>query len=71
MWAVRIFSIQHVSRYLEVKDYMPMRELLDKLLHEVKRMEDHRLLVEIHLLDSQLMLALRDIAKSRVWHIDP
>jgi len=50
---------------------MPMRELLDKLLHEVKRMEDHRLLVEIHLLDSQLMLALRDIAKSRVWHIDP
>ncbi|KAJ4462202.1 putative 26S proteasome non-ATPase regulatory subunit 11 [Paratrimastix pyriformis] len=53
------------SLYLEVKDYVPMRELIEKLLKEVKRMEDHRLLVEIHLLESQLMLALHDVPKSR------
>eukprot|EP00771_Trimastix_marina_P004156 gnl/Trimastix_PCT/897.p1 GENE.gnl/Trimastix_PCT/897~~gnl/Trimastix_PCT/897.p1 ORF type:complete len:401 (+),score=109.72 gnl/Trimastix_PCT/897:52-1203(+) len=53
------------SLYMGIKDYVAAKDLLEKLLKEVKKNDDKRLLVELHLLESQCHLALRDLPKAR------
>eukprot|EP00008_Paramoeba_atlantica_P009422 CAMPEP_0201489662 /NCGR_PEP_ID=MMETSP0151_2-20130828/23211_1 /ASSEMBLY_ACC=CAM_ASM_000257 /TAXON_ID=200890 /ORGANISM="Paramoeba atlantica, Strain 621/1 / CCAP 1560/9" /LENGTH=421 /DNA_ID=CAMNT_0047875325 /DNA_START=67 /DNA_END=1332 /DNA_ORIENTATION=+ len=50
---------------LRVKDYQGALGLLSTLLHEVKKLDDKNLLVEIHLIESQAHHALKNLSRSR------
>lgn len=45
--------------------YTESLELLDKLIHEMKKLDDKSMLVEIQLIESQVYHALHNIAKSK------
>jgi 26S proteasome regulatory subunit N6 len=47
------------------KKYAESISLVDKLLHELKKLDDKQLLVETHLLESQLHFSLRNVPKSK------
>ncbi|KAK2964560.1 putative 26S proteasome non-ATPase regulatory subunit 11 [Blattamonas nauphoetae] len=49
----------------ELGDYTKMKGVLAKLLKEVKRLDDKRLLVEIHILECQCFLRLMDLHHAR------
>lgn len=47
------------------KKYAEALRICDALLHELKKLDDKQLLVETHLLESQLHFALRNVPKSK------
>lgn len=51
--------------YLERKQYPEALELIASLLHEVRRMDDRALLLEVQLLETRLHHALRNLPKAR------
>eukprot|EP01118_Nematostelium_gracile_P009105 TRINITY_DN3050_c0_g1_i1.p1 TRINITY_DN3050_c0_g1~~TRINITY_DN3050_c0_g1_i1.p1 ORF type:complete len:419 (-),score=119.64 TRINITY_DN3050_c0_g1_i1:597-1853(-) len=53
------------SLYLEARQFQPALEIVNNLLHEVKRLDDKLLLVEIQLIESRIHLALRNLPKSK------
>ncbi|KAK7377511.1 hypothetical protein VNO80_02937 [Phaseolus coccineus] len=50
---------------LENKEYLEALTLLSGLVKEVRRLDDKRLLVDIHLLESNLHSSLRDLPKAK------
>lgn len=58
-------DLRLASLYLATKDYAAALALISKLSTEVKRLDDKLLLVEIHLLESKVHSALRNLPKSR------
>lgn len=53
------------SLYYQMNEYHKMRALLMKLLKEAKKLDDKRLLVEIHILESECYLRMLDLSKAR------
>jgi 26S proteasome regulatory subunit N6 len=53
------------SLYIQTKDYNLSLALLAQLLKEVKKLDDKPLLVELHLIESQVHHSLRNIAKAK------
>jgi 26S proteasome regulatory subunit N6 len=53
------------SLYLEGKKFQLALELINSLIREVKKFDDKLLLVEIHLIESKIHQALRNIPKAR------
>jgi len=51
--------------YLQDAKYMLSIELLEKLLYEVKKLDDKLLLVEIHLLECRVHYAVKNLPKSK------
>jgi 26S proteasome regulatory subunit N6 len=47
------------------ENYVEALNICDKLLHELKKLDDKQLLVETHLLESKVHFALRNIPKSK------
>lgn len=47
-------------------EYHKMKTLLIKLLKEGKRLDDKRLLVEIHILESECYIRMLDLSRARV-----
>lgn len=58
-------DVRLATLYLATRDYPAALALIGKLLTEVKRLDDKLLLVEIHLLESKVHHALRNLPKSR------
>lgn len=58
-------DIKLSSLYYSTKQYKPALELLSSLISEVKKLDDKVLLVEIHLLESKIHHALRNLPKAR------
>ncbi len=66
----RIFLKQQIEcklceYYLLNKDYHLALKLCNKLIIEIKKLDDKHLLVEIHLIESKINHSLRNIAKSK------
>ena len=53
------------SLYYSTKQYKPALDLLSALISEVKKLDDKVLLVEIHVLESKIHHALRNMPKAR------
>ncbi|KAA6403429.1 MAG: putative 26S proteasome non-ATPase regulatory subunit 11 [Streblomastix strix] len=51
--------------YYQVSQFQKMRTLLMKLLKETKKLDDKRLLVDIHILESQCFIRLMDLPRAR------
>jgi 26S proteasome regulatory subunit N6 len=51
--------------YLQTSRFQDALSLINPLLREVKKLEDKPLLVELHLLESHIYFALRNIARSK------
>lgn len=58
-------EVRLASLYAEGHDYPSALALIAKLLTEVKRLDDKLLLVDIHLLESKVHHALKNLPKSR------
>ncbi|GKY92384.1 hypothetical protein MPSEU_000209300 [Mayamaea pseudoterrestris] len=68
--AKRSFLRQRVEARLakilfQQENYIEAMNICDKLLDELKKLDDKQLLVETHLLESKIYFALRNIAKSK------
>ncbi len=66
----RTFLIQRLETRLadlclQTKEYQTAMSLLSNLLYEVKKLDDKLLLVEVHLIESKVQHALRNIPRSR------
>jgi 26S proteasome regulatory subunit N6 len=61
-----IISYLLAYRLLHSKQYAESLEIIDPLLREVKRLDDKALLVEIHLVESKVQHALRNLPRARV-----
>ncbi len=58
-------DLRLASLYLATRDYPAALALIAKLLTEVKRLDDKLLLTEIHLLESKVHNAVRNLPKAR------
>jgi 26S proteasome regulatory subunit N6 len=58
-------DIKLSSLYYSTKQYKPALDLLSSLISEVKKLDDKVLLVEIHVLESKIHHALRNMPKAR------
>ncbi|PSC67714.1 26S proteasome non-ATPase regulatory subunit 11-like protein [Micractinium conductrix] len=58
-------EIRLAQLHMELKEYPAALALISKLLTEVKRLDDKLLLVDIHLLESKVHHALKNLPKSR------
>ena len=58
-------DIKLSSLYYSTKQYKPALDLLGALISEVKKLDDKVLLVEIHVLESKIHHALRNMPKAR------
>lgn len=54
-----------VSLMLEEKEFKNALSLVNELVREVKRIDDKLLLVEVHLVESKIHLALKNLPKSK------
>ncbi|KAJ2451456.1 26S proteasome regulatory subunit rpn6 [Coemansia sp. RSA 2336] len=54
-----------VSLYLDSQMYTEALSLISQLLSELKKLDDRMQLVEVHLLESRVFLALKNLPKSR------
>ncbi|KAJ2158632.1 26S proteasome regulatory subunit rpn6 [Coemansia sp. RSA 552] len=54
-----------VSLYLDSRMYTDALALISKLLSELKKLDDKMQLVEVHLLESRVYMALKNLPKSR------
>ncbi|PVU95111.1 hypothetical protein BB560_005886 [Smittium megazygosporum] len=66
----RIYLLQALEKklagmYLETKKYTQSLELIGKLLHDLKKVDDKMELVEVHLLEAKIYHALHNLAKSK------
>ncbi|KAG6976875.1 hypothetical protein JG688_00000938 [Phytophthora aleatoria] len=53
------------SIYFQQSKFQPALDLITELLHEIKKLDDKQLLVEIHLVESKLHHALRNVPKAK------
>ncbi|RLN32269.1 hypothetical protein BBJ28_00015780 [Nothophytophthora sp. Chile5] len=53
------------SIYFQQQKFQPALDLITELLHEIKKLDDKQLLVEIHLVESKLHHALRNVPKAK------
>ncbi|CAH0514822.1 unnamed protein product [Peronospora belbahrii] len=53
------------SIYFQQERFQPALDLITELLREIKKMDDKQLLVEIHLVESKLHHALRNVPKAK------
>ncbi|KAI9996212.1 hypothetical protein PInf_013595 [Phytophthora infestans] len=53
------------SIYFQQNKFQPALDLITELLHEIKKLDDKQLLVEIHLVESKLHHALRNVPKAK------
>lgn len=53
-------------RYHQLGKYTQGMEVIDQLLHDVKRLDDKLLLVEIHYIEAKLFFTVRNMAKAKV-----
>ncbi|KAH7474105.1 hypothetical protein PRIC1_014419 [Phytophthora ramorum] len=53
------------SIYFQQDKFQPALDLITELLHEIKKLDDKQLLVEIHLVESKLHHALRNVPKAK------
>lgn len=58
-------ELRLASLYMEKKDYSSALSIIGTLLTEVKKLDDKLLLVDIHLLESRVNHALRNLPKAR------
>ncbi|BFZ63229.1 26S proteasome regulatory subunit rpn6 [Saitoella coloradoensis] len=54
-----------IGLYLENAQFQDALKLIETLLRELKKLDDKAMLVEVHLLESRVLSALRNLAKSR------
>lgn len=53
------------SIYFQQQKYQPALDLINTLVREIKKLDDKQLLVEIHLVESKLHHALRNVPKAK------
>ena len=58
-------DLRLASLYLATRDYPAALTLISKLVSEIKRLDDKLLLTEIHLLESKVHSAVRNLPKAR------
>ena len=58
-------EIKLASLFLQKKKYEKSLEIIDRLLVEIRKIDDKHLLVEIQILESQIYHELENIAKAK------
>ena len=53
------------SYYMELGMYNDALKLIDEVMHEVRKLEDMMMLVDIHLVETKVYISLENIAKSK------
>jgi hypothetical protein len=57
-----------VDRQLETKSYRPALQLIESLLKELRKLDDKMILTEVHLLESRVNHATKNMPKAKVRH---
>jgi len=58
-------QVKLASLYYEMKEYTKALELIQRLSFEVRKLDDKKLLVEIHLIESKILYAVKDYQKAK------
>lgn len=60
-----MYSDHVLRRYYKAGEYSRSQAIVSDLIKEVKRLDDKLLLVELHLVESQVQLKLSNVAKAK------
>jgi 26S proteasome regulatory subunit N6 len=58
-------------RQLETKSYRPALQLIESLLKELRKLDDKMILTEVHLLESRVNHATKNMPKAKVRYLFP